>query len=89
MAEQNPYEPGAVWVARDTNKRVRIMNVFTDEKGLVPGLHAEVYVVVTPSGREEILPQVHPLEGFLHWHERPEGGQPRPFIPRQQTGSPS
>jgi hypothetical protein len=86
MADQDPYEQGAVWIRTDNGKRTRILAVVEDEKGIVPMRRPSTYVLTTSTLAGDSMPQTWTLDGFLNWHERPEGGQPRPkaFIPQQQ-----
>lgn len=88
MADQDPYEQGAVWLRRETGQRVRILGVIEDNKGVVPRHKAgTVWVVVNwhgLPGMGQVLPEAWTLDGFLNWFERPDGGQPRPRIPRQR-----
>lgn len=85
MADQDPYEQGAVWI-HDSRRKVRILGVIGDEEGLIPLRRPDVYVITTPHLAGDSMPAVWTLDAFLLWHERPEGGQPPPkaFIPRQQ-----
>jgi len=87
MADQDPYEAGALWIRQDhSNRRVRILAVLEDALGLVPMRQPTTYVITTPSMPGESMPQVWVLSAFLNWHRRPDGGQPRPHIPRQPAG---
>jgi hypothetical protein len=88
MADQDPYEPGAVWVRTDTELRARILGVIEDDKGIVP-MHkpGTVWVAIAWCGAPPAgsgLPELWTLAGFLNWFKRPDGGQPRPSIPRQR-----
>lgn len=85
MADQDPYEQGAVWIRRDTSKRARILNVFEIKNNLMPDHKPGVWVTVTPSDVISSTPETWTLTGFLNWFERPDGGQPRPVIPQQRT----
>lgn len=85
MADQDPYEQGAVWIRMDSGRRTRILAVVTDERGIVPLRKPETYVITTPTSAGDSMPHTWTLTGFLNMHERPDGGQPVPSIPRQRT----
>lgn len=84
MADQDPYERGALWIRTDNSRAVRILGVIEDPSGIIPMRKPTTYVVTTPHLAGDSMPVTWTLDGFLNWHERPDGGQPKPFIPRQQ-----
>lgn len=85
MNDADPYETGAMWVHNNTGSIVKLLDVFTDDLGLVAGgQEGDAYVTVTDP--MSTMPLTWPVTQFLSLYTRPDGSTPMvAFVPRQRN----